>query len=153
MITICPKCGKEFENNTNRKFCTRSCANSHIPTEEQNKRRSLKLKGNNFPNKGPKRAGELSHQRKMKRLVKAKNGQILNITYQQLEDYKKTHFVCEICGQAERASHNKKKVSELCRDHDHNTCKFRGLLCSNCNRKLGWFESYKNEIIKYLNKC
>ena len=45
MITICPKCGKEFENNTNRKFCTRSCANSHIQTEEQNEKRRNKLLG------------------------------------------------------------------------------------------------------------
>lgn len=44
MITICPKCGKEFENNTNRKFCTRSCANSHIQTKEQNYSRKLKRK-------------------------------------------------------------------------------------------------------------
>ena len=96
--------------------------------------------------------GKVSHSKKMNKFVKAKNGQILDITYQQLEDYKKTHFVCEICGQPERASHNKKEISKLCRDHDHKTSKFRGLLCSNCNRKLGWFETYKQEINNYLNK-
>ena len=30
--------------------------------------------------------------------------------------------------------------------------KFRGLLCSVCNRQLGWYEKYKNEIEDYLNK-
>jgi len=131
----CEKCGKlVMKKYGSGRFCSVKCANSRD-----------QLKGN-------KKAGELSHQRKMKRFVKAKNGQILDITNQQLEDYKKTHLVCEICGQVERASHNKKKVSKLCRDHDHNTCKFRGLLCSNCNRKLGWFENYKEEILKYLDK-
>lgn len=42
MKSTCPKCGIEFENNTNRKFCSRKCANSHIQTKEQNYLRKLK---------------------------------------------------------------------------------------------------------------
>lgn len=42
MICICPKCGKEFENTTKKKFCSVKCANSRVQTEEQNQRRREK---------------------------------------------------------------------------------------------------------------
>jgi hypothetical protein len=35
-------------------------------------------------------------------------------------------------------------------DHCHETGKIRGLLCNMCNPRLGWFESYKDSIHKYL---
>lgn len=44
MKSICPKCGIEFENNTNRTFCSRKCANSHIQTKEINEKRSKTCK-------------------------------------------------------------------------------------------------------------
>lgn len=36
-------------------------------------------------------------------------------------------------------------------DHDHDTGKVRGLLCSNCNRNLGWYEKKAEAIKQYLN--
>ena len=33
-----------------------------------------------------------------------------------------------------------------------NTNQFRGLLCSTCNRQLGWYKKYKKDIENYLNK-
>ena len=36
-------------------------------------------------------------------------------------------------------------------DHDHETLKFRGLLCSVCNRQLGWYENNKDKVHEYLN--
>ena len=44
---------------------------------------------------------------------------------------------CEICG----------AVNDLCIDHDHNTNKFRGVLCRQCNSALGLLKESK-EIIK-----
>ena len=47
-----------------------------------------------------------------------------------LEEYTKcmnTSNCCEICNTEEN----------LCYDHDHTTMKFRGVLCSKCNRHLG----------------
>lgn len=42
-MKICPKCSKE--HNKDGKFCSRSCANSRVFTEESNKKRSLALTG------------------------------------------------------------------------------------------------------------
>lgn len=64
------------------------------------------------------------------------------------ETYKRlmaTSDCCEICG-------NKK---ELCYDHDHETMKFRGVLCRGCNRSLGQLgdniEGVKR-VLNYLSK-
>ena len=88
-------------------------------------------------------------------LIKAKDGTTLDITLKELDDYRLKHNVCEICGRTiEEATKWKSKFApkKLCIDHDHNTLKFRGLLCSVCNRQLGWYEKYQNEIQNYLNK-
>lgn len=49
---------------------------------------------------------------------------------------------CQICGID--------KGTTLHIDHCHTTNKVRGLLCSNCNRNLGWFESRQENILNYL---
>lgn len=82
-------------------------------------------------------------------------GDEINITRFELDEYIKTHEVCEICGR--RIEECVKWVSKfspkrLCIDHDHETKEFRGLLCSRCNRQLGWYEKYKENIEAYLNK-
>lgn len=87
--------------------------------------------------------------------VISKNGDILDITNEHLEQYKKEHLTCEICGKTieETVKWNSKFAPKnFCVDHDHITKKFRGLLCSVCNRQLGWFERNKEAILKYLNK-
>ena len=86
------------------------------------------------------------------RLFRCRDGQHLDITNGELEEYRKTHLVCEICGKVEKISPNHKTIARLAVDHDHKTNKFRGLLCCDCNRKLGWFENLEEEILKYLHK-
>ena len=49
---------------------------------------------------------------------------------------------CAICGK-----HESKLKKSLCIDHDHNTGTVRGLLCTNCNRAISFFED-NIEIIK-----
>ena len=36
-------------------------------------------------------------------------------------------------------------------DHDHVSKKVRALLCSRCNGSLGWFEKYRQSIMKYTD--
>lgn len=56
------------------------------------------------------------------------------------------NFGCAICGKPETKNING-KVVELAVDHDHETKRVRGLLCSNCNIALGSFLESK-EILK-----
>lgn len=54
---------------------------------------------------------------------------------------------CAICGK-----HQLEFARSLALDHNHDTGKWRGLLCFSCNNKLGWFEKYPNTIINYVRK-
>lgn len=87
--------------------------------------------------------------------VKLYNGDVLDITQEQLLEYHNTQLTCEICGKPldECVKWNSKFAPKhFCIDHDHKTLKFRGLLCSVCNRQLGWYEKNKENIERYLNK-
>lgn len=48
--------------------------------------------------------------------------------------HEKQNGLCAICARPER----ERKVLSL--DHDHDTGEIRGLLCSNCNKGLGFFD-------------
>ncbi len=52
--------------------------------------------------------------------------------------------VCAICGKVQ-VGHR------LSLDHDHETGKFRGLLCKPCNSALGKLERHRNRIQLFLN--
>lgn len=82
-------------------------------------------------------------------------GVTLDVSVSYVSKYLDEHPVCEICGKSVDESRNhssKSKVTRLCIDHDHQTNKFRGVLCQSCNRQLGWYEKYANAITSYLNK-
>jgi len=63
---------------------------------------------------------------------------------------------CAICGEEETKRHHTSGMTfSLVVDHDHNTGKVRGLLCSRCNRSIGLFyENPKllNKVVQYLIK-
>lgn len=131
------------------KYCGRKCKNKNALVQHE-----IRCKSNPeyiicYGNKGnmPK------HFNKTK--VRLADGTQLNITRNELDEYRKTHLVCEICGKSiEEVVKwvSKYAPKNFCIDHDHKTLKFRGLLCSVCNRQLGWYEKNKDSIEKYLNK-
>ena len=70
------------------------------------------------------------------------------------EMLKSQNRVCAICGKEELIFDDRtKKFRRLAVDHNHKTGKIRGLLCSLCNRGLGFFYDDINlfkKVIKYL---
>jgi len=163
MKFICKYCKKEFKKkpSSNAKYCCKECmyndpeykkalsVGARIGIASNIEMHRLKIQN---MTEAAKQARIKKYGKFEDRLYKCKNGQELDVTNKQIEEYRKTHLVCEICGKVEKISHNKKTLSKLAVDHDHKTSKFRGLLCCDCNRKLGWFENLEEEILKYLHK-
>ena len=56
--------------------------------------------------------------------------------------FKSQKGLCKIC--------NTKKATDV--DHCHTTLEVRGLLCTSCNRSLGFVDKFKKEIKDYLNE-
>lgn len=70
------------------------------------------------------------------------------------EQLSKQNNVCAICNQSEKTIIHGKIIS-MPVDHDHETGKARGLLCTKCNRGLGLFRDDINLLksaIEYLQK-
>lgn len=149
------------------RFCSATCARSfssqRANTEEKRKQKSISNRRSSL-NYFKKQTLEQKNRRIQKyKETRKKQREIrlyrldkidLDITYGELEKYRKNHSFCEICGLLERISTSSKKIysNKLCIDHKHGTNHFRGLLCNDCNKKLGWFENKKESIEKYLNK-
>ena len=61
--------------------------------------------------------------------------------------------VCAICGTTDPSNGSRKRLFS-CVDHDHKTGKVRGLLCSRCNLRVGWYEedpaAVLRAVIEYL---
>ena len=151
------------------RFCSAKCARSystHENRKEINRKVSMKLMGRSVADGtiSPKSADAIakqSHSLKVSLYNKHKDdlvstylGNKLDITKEYLDNYRKLHITCEICGKVETKSNhkNQNKPNNLCVDHNHSTNKFRGLLCRNCNSRLGWYENNKEIIDNYLQR-
>lgn len=93
----------------------------------------------------------VKHKEEFKTL---KNNEIVfpGITRYELEEMRKNASVCAICGKTETANTRpdvKDTPNQLCADHNHITGNFRGFLCVQCNRNMGWFDKYQKQIEKY----
>jgi Recombination endonuclease VII len=69
---------------------------------------------------------------------------IVDMTYDKyISELQKQDGKCKICNKEMKLPHV---------DHDHNTGKYRGLLCVSCNNGLGIYEKFKNEFAEYLKE-
>lgn len=134
------------------KYCGRLCKSMNSLTQHE-----IRCKQN--PERIICYGNKANMPKRIDRVLNAKvviYGDTLDITNRELEEYRETHLTCEICGKTIEESiksNSKFAAKKLCVDHDHKTLKFRGLLCSRCNRQLGWFENHRNEILQYLDKA
>lgn len=139
-VCFCTYCGKEFNTLTAKASHERLCDKNPAKLPNPSKQHDMKLQRNVILYRdGEDKKAKVS----------------LDITYEELEQYRAEHPVCEICGRTMSESlkwKSKYAAKNLCVDHDHATNKFRGLLCHNCNTRLGWFERHRVEIEKYLAK-
>lgn len=162
------------------RFCCRACANSHKHSDAWKAKISAGIKketececqycGKKFNNltarasherlckENPERLDNFltnRHEQKLDSQYKTRFGEALDITTREVLEYLENHPKCEICGKTiEEANkwNSKNAPKRLCIDHDHKTLRFRGVLCSVCNRQLGWYEANQEAIEKYLNK-
>lgn len=131
----CKYCNKECKNKLSRSCHERMC--KYNPNKRDMSGKNNPRYGKEPPNKRPKNALYKVQVKNKKHMIS------LNKTIEEIENYKKDHVCCEICGKSDCV---------LCVDHDHNTNKFRGILCQSCNRFLGWFDNNKEKIKEYLKK-
>lgn len=142
------------------RFCNSQCARGFSTKHKRleiNKQVSLTMKGKRvwsdeqvvarraWANKW----ANIQKEQKLNRLVKIR-GDVLNITYRELQLYKESHKLCDMCGAGPETKRNAMNKN-LVVDHCHRTKKFRGLLCVSCNRFLGYYENSKHLAEKYLD--
>lgn len=65
--------------------------------------------------------------------------------------FEKQSGVCAICDKPENLTKDG-KLHMLAVDHNHETLQVRGLLCMNCNTRLGYFEGKNllSRMVSYL---
>lgn len=161
----CERCEKQIDGSYGSgRFCSMSCARAWSAVqnlEVARKKRSIAQKGRKGRPLTPSLQEKMQEGRVKSRMKKnvvvgdkwATIYDTLDITYQELEIYRQKHIVCEICKKSESIVHKPtNRIRKLAIDHDHDTKKFRGLLCTKCNMNYDWFLANAESIKAYASK-
>ncbi len=148
--------------NKSKKFLDDSpCAKGHISEKYSNPKRCVQCVRENskkWHDSNHKKIIKGHSQYYHKNKDKFREYSLLKLYKITSKDYKimleNQNNVCAICEKPETALKNG-KVKSFAIDHDHLTGKIRGLLCSKCNRGIGYFKDSKillSNAIEYLEK-
>lgn len=161
----CERCEKDIDGDYGSgRFCDISCARAWSAVqnlEVARVKRSLAQKGRKgrpLSDSLQKRMQEGRIRSRMRRNVVVGDKwkpvyDTLDITHEELENYRQKHTVCEICRKPESIIHKPtNKIRKLAIDHDHETKKFRGLLCTKCNMNFDWYLVNTVNIQAYASK-
>lgn len=119
-MKTCTKCGQTKTEDHFRWYPKKQYRNAQCKSCENQYHAEWRRKNKNRPS--------------VKRLVKKSNLRRYGLTLEQYESMLESQGgVCKICGRPEL-------FRMLSVDHNHNTGKVRGLLCTNCNFKLSVVE-------------
>ena len=154
----CKNCGKEFYRKKDKGkepiFC---CSDCYLSFMKSNANRDLQKYNQEYYRKNKDKMKEVTSnyytknpEKLLYRRLKSDCNRY-NIT---IEDYVRIYNEqggkCSICGKQESEFKRKLHI-----DHNHNTGKFRGLLCHYCNTAIGLLKediTLLNKAIEYLNK-
>jgi len=141
----CEKCGEQVtEIFGSGRFCSRACANARNQTEDANAKRRVSNRVGyvKCSMTREQRVELIKKSSRYKTFQRERNQKIVHgFTCLELYNYAKVVVECEICGRT---------GIQVAVDHNHDTDVFRGILCSSCNAKLGWFEKERKNIERYL---
>ena len=142
MTRRCSKCKQEKSikdfYNSQPNWCKSCCAKYSKLRWEKHKKK-IKAKNKDYYKK---------YKEKWKNYRLKKRYNITVADYNELLCQQKG--CCAICGQKE-TSKNKWGLCQLAVDHDHNTGKVRGLLCTKCNLILGLAKDNIDILFKAIN--
>ena len=106
-----------------------------------------KVKNNTNANRDKRRTYSKKWREENRHIISEKQWKqrgIIDITYSKyLQELKKQNSKCLIC---------QKEMNNPQVDHDHNTGKYRGILCVPCNNGLGIYENKKDLFENYLKR-
>lgn len=145
------KFGKDKSIKSGYTYDCKDCRNAK--SRKWSKQNKEKRKHNNDRNKEKRKNthNTLTGHQRWRNHHLTSNYNITNDDYNKLLESQ--NGVCGICGKTE--SEVSKRNTYLCVDHDHDTNKVRGLLCSKCNRGIGLLQDDINILkkgIEYLTK-
>jgi hypothetical protein len=132
----CNHCNNEFETNSNKRaYCSERC-------RRETYKNKAKENYNQYILRNPGKKGLSS------KISRLKNKFNLTIEeYNQLIQLQNNK--CKICSAILNIDINRDNWNEkACIDHNHQTGKIRGILCSNCNHGIGFFKDNIDLLIK-----
>lgn len=146
--TICKKNKRESSFSPDRRNKKR---NGRQAACKKCKNKSAKLFRKIFP--------EIVKKQRQERILRNPQSHLLKkvgITLEQkLERFSEQGKVCAACGATEHGTPRSNWEHGWCADHDHETGKFRGVLCWRCNTTLGWCKDSIPRLLglaEYLKK-